>query len=100
TMRIVGAAEVAESPALQESTLACFEQFEQNNSPAHIIFPRLLTPGYLRRLIAATRLYITFSGLAATRRKTGCRRDDALQFLMDLGTSMTRIVSVSRGLDP
>jgi len=94
TMRTVGANDIAESPELLEKTLLLFEKIEESASPARIIFPWLPTPAYLRRMAAGAKLYMIFNKIAAERRKTGKRSDDALQFLLDNGDDMVRILTV------
>ncbi len=95
TMRTVGANDIAQSPALLEKTLRLFEEIESARSPARIVFPWLPTPGHIKRMGAGARLYMIFKNIADTRRKTGTRSDDALQFLMDNDYDMLHIISVS-----
>ncbi len=95
-MRIVGADNIARSPELLCRTLRLFESIEASNSPARIIFPWLWTPAYLRRTVAGARLYQIFSSIAEGRRKSGTKGDDALQFLVDGGDSMLKILAVSQ----
>ena len=95
TMRTVGANEIARSPELLEKTLGLFETVERCSSPARIIFPWLMTPAHMRKMIACGRLYMIVSKLVEERKKTGRREDDALQFLIDRDESMVRILAVS-----
>ncbi|OAA56523.1 Cytochrome P450 [Niveomyces insectorum RCEF 264] len=97
TMRTVGADDIAESPELLDKTLSLFEQIESSSSPARIIFPWLPTFGYIKRMSAGFRLFMTFKRIADDRRKSGCRRKDALQYLLDGGESMERIVTFVAG---
>lgn len=95
TMRTVGANDIAESPELLERTLHLFEQIESSSSPARIIFPWMPTTAHLKRMAAGARLYMIFNKIAEDRRKTGKRGEDALQFLLDGGDDMIKILSVS-----
>lgn len=95
TMRTVGANEIARSPELLEKTLGLFETIEQCSSPARIIFPWMMTPAHLRKMYAGGKLYMIFSKLVEERKEKGRREDDALQFLIDSGSDMVRILSVS-----
>lgn len=95
TMRTVGANEIARSPELLEKTLGLFETVERSSSPTRIIFPWMMTPAHLRKMYAGGKLYMTFSKIVEERKKTGRREDDALQFLIDSGADMIRILSVS-----
>lgn len=95
TMRTVGANEIARSPELLEKTLGLFETIERCSSPTRIIFPWLMTPAHLRKMYAGGKLYMIFSKLVEARKQEGRREDDALQFLIDSGADMIRILSVS-----
>jgi hypothetical protein len=91
----VGATEVAEDRKLLRRTLRIFEQFEKNCSTARIIFPWLLTPAHLARLALGTMLYMDFSRLIKTRKKTGKRESDAVQYLLDQEGGVELIIRVS-----
>jgi hypothetical protein len=94
-MRILGATEVAENPRLLRRTLRNFEQFEKSDSTARTIFPWLLTPAYLTRLVLGAVLHMDFSKIIKARRKTGKRQTDAIQHLLDQGADMDLIIKVS-----
>ncbi|EFQ35227.1 cytochrome P450 6A1 [Colletotrichum graminicola M1.001] len=91
-MRTLGATEIAESPSLLDKSLRLVDEINQNNSTARIIFPFAITPTYLRRFVAAGRLYLMFRKLEQDRRRTGRREQDTLQFLMDEGEDTLKII--------
>ncbi|KAK3940840.1 cytochrome p450 6a1 [Diplogelasinospora grovesii] len=97
TMRTVGCTEIAESPEMLAKTLRLFEVMEESSSPTQVIFPYLWTPNYLRKMLAGGRLYYMLDAIVKGRKKTGRREEDALQFLIDSGESMVRILSFVLG---
>lgn len=94
TMRTVGADDIAEDPVLLAKTLRLFEKIDAASSPTRVIFPWLPTPGHIKRVTAGIRLYSIFNNIAENRRKTGRRGEDAFQFLLDSGESITKILTV------
>ncbi len=95
TMRTVGADEIAEDPALLRRTLALFEGFERSSSTAKVVFPWFPAPNHLYRLYTGARLAVVFQRIIDARGRSGTRRDDALQFLIDQGASIRDIIAVS-----
>jgi len=71
-----------------------FERFEKSNSTTGIIFPwlRVFTPAYVTRMVLGAVLYLKFDRIIKDRKRTGRREDDALQYLLDLGTPMETII--------
>ena len=95
TVRTVGCNEIADDPALLARTLRYFEIIEQSGTPAGVIFPWLPTPSKLKRTYAGGRLYMLFQHIVNERKKTGKRDDDALQFMIDQGDDIAKIIGVS-----
>lgn len=95
TMRTVGATEIAESPSLFSQSFKLVRQIGENSSTARIIIPWLPTWRYMKRMIAAMRLYMLINGFTRERTVTGRRENDALQLLLDDGESGTKVVEVS-----
>jgi hypothetical protein len=95
TMRTVGCNEIANDPRLQAKTLGFFETIQRSATPAGVIFPWLPTPAKLKRTYAGAALYMMFQGIVNKREKTGRREEDALQFMIDQGDDVTKIISVS-----
>lgn len=95
TMRTVGSKEIAESQDLLSRSLSLVHQIGENSSTARIIVSWLPTLKYIKRLVAAGRLYMLLNGLSKDRKRTGRREDDALQLLMDEGEPGTKIVEAS-----
>ena len=95
TMRTVGCNEIADDPTLLAKTLSYFETIEQSGTPAGVLFPWLPTPSKLKRTYAGGRLYMLFQSIVNERKKTGKRDDDSLQFMIDQGDDVTKIIGVS-----
>ena len=95
TMRTVGCNEIANDPALLAKTLSYFEIIEQSATPVVVIFPWLPTLSKLKRTYAGGRLYMLFQSIVNNRKKTGQRDEDALQFLIDQGDDVAKIIGVS-----
>lgn len=94
TMRTVGCNEIANDPHLLRKTLGIYESIEGGATMATIIFPWLPTPARLKRIIAGIRLHMIIQRIVAQRKKTGKGEDDALQYMIDQGDDVTRIISV------
>jgi len=76
-----------------EDTLEHFETFESLSSTAHVVFPWLPTPRHIKRLYKGARLAMVFQRVIEKRKATGKRREDAIQYLMDTGTSFKNIIA-------
>lgn len=100
TMRTAGATEVAESQTLLSKSFKLVQSIGENNSITRIIIPSLPTLKYVKRMIAAGRLYMMINGLAQDRKHTGRREDDAMQLLLDDGESGSKIVEASLSNPP
>lgn len=100
TMRTVGITEIAESQDLLSRSLGLVYEIGENNSRARIIVSWLPTIKYIKRMIAAGRLYMIINGLIRDRKRTGRREDDALQLLLDENESGTKIVEASLPVSP
>lgn len=94
TQRAVGATEIARDRKLLDTTLHLFEAIESTAKPYQVIFPWLPSPALLKRFWSGTRMYMIFSKIVNDRQKFGRREDDALQFLIDKGDSLQRIIAV------
>jgi hypothetical protein len=93
-MRTVACEDVASDPVWREKTLGLFKQVEESATPTSIMLPRLLSPAIIKRTIAGGRLYMIFNRIVEYRKKTGERREDPLQFLIDQGDNMKQIIGV------
>lgn len=94
-MRTVGCNEIADDPTLLAKTLSLFETIEHSATPTGIIFPWLPTLAKLKRTVAGGRLYMIFQQIVNKRKRTGKRENDALQFMIDQGDDVVKIISVS-----
>lgn len=92
TMRAVGATEIANSRPMLDKTLNLFEMIEKTSTSYQIMFPWLPSPAMFNRLRGGSQMYMIFRRLVEARKKEGRREDDALQFLIDQGDDVTRII--------
>jgi hypothetical protein len=94
TMRMVGCEDIADDPELLDKTLRLYETIEKSATPAAIIFPWFPSPAIIKRTIAGGRLFMIIKKIVEKRKTTGKRGNDPLQYLIDQGDSVTRIVEV------
>ncbi|KAI1179586.1 cytochrome P450 6A1 [Nemania sp. FL0916] len=97
TMRTIGANDIAGDPKLLRYTLDIFDWFEKSDSFAKVIFPWLPTPGHALRMYYGAKLAFVFRDIIEKRRRSGMKGNDALQFLIDRGLSLTNIVGFEIG---
>ncbi|KAI0485527.1 cytochrome P450 6A1 [Xylaria cf. heliscus] len=97
TMRTVGANDIADDPALLRHTLAIFDWFEKSDSFAKVIFPWLPTLNHYLRLYYGAKLAFVFRDIIERRKRTGKKGNDALQFLIDRGLTLSNIVGFEIG---
>lgn len=95
TMRTVACHEIAGNDDLRERTLHYYETVEEAASPWAIMYPWMPLVSKFKRTYAGTQLYLIFKKIIDDRRKEGRREDDALQFLLDQGDDLTKIITVS-----
>jgi hypothetical protein len=95
TVRTVGCNEIANDPRLLAKTLGFFETIMQSATPAVVLFPWLPTPAKLKQTFAGGSLYMMFQRIINERKKTGKQEEDALQFMIDQGDDVTKIIRVS-----
>lgn len=100
TQRAVGATEIANDRKLLDTTLGLFESIEQSAKPYQVMFPWLPSPALINRFYAGTRMYMIFKNLVDTRMKTGRREEDALQYLIDQGDSIEKMIAVRATTTP
>lgn len=93
-MRTVGCKEIADNRELMVKVLHFYEMIEESSTATGIIFPWLLTPSKIKRTYAGGRLYMIFNNIAKERKKAGKEVDDPLQFLLDKGDQMDKIIAV------
>jgi len=93
-MRAVGATEIAEDREKLDTTLSLFETIEQTATPTQVIFPWLPSPALFKRFYAGTRMYLIFQKIVKQRQQSGRREEDALQFLVDQGDDINKIIQV------
>ena len=93
TMRTVACNEIAGNPELLEKVLGLYETIENTASAWLIMYPWLPTPSKFRRTYAGAQLYMIFKNVVDARTKEDRREEDALQYLMDQGDDITKIIT-------
>jgi hypothetical protein len=94
TMRTVACVEIAGDDALRERTLKLFEEIEGTATPMSIMYNWMPVIAKFRRTYAGAQLYMIFKGIIDKRAAEGRREDDALQYLIDQGDDVTKIITV------
>ena len=94
TIRTVGCDDIADDPELLEKTLQLYETIEASATATTILFPKVPSVGIIKRTVAGGRLYMILKKIVDKRRASGIRGDDPLQYLMDEGDDMARIIEV------
>jgi hypothetical protein len=94
-MRTVGCKEVADDPKLLRKVLHFYEMVEDSSTATGIIFPWLPTPAKIKRTYAGARLYMIFNSIAKERKTLEKEVDDPLQFLLNKGDGIDKIIAVS-----
>ena len=97
TMRTVGCEEIAGDPALLSKILRLFEGVEASSTPTTLLFPRLPSPALFTRYWNSMRMYVIFKRIVDERKRTGHRKDDCLQFLIDQGDDIVNIIMFVQG---
>ncbi|KAF2464350.1 cytochrome P450 6A1 [Lindgomyces ingoldianus] len=92
TIRMVGADEIADDSKLLERTLKLFEMIDQSATATAVMFPKFPSPAILKRTYAGARLYMMMEDLVKKRQGGGEKHDDALQYLLDQGDRMSKII--------
>lgn len=95
TMRTVACVEIAGDDDLRERVLKLFEEIEGTATPMSIMYTWMPVPAKFRRTYAGAQLYMIFKGIIDTRAKEGRREEDTLQYLIDQGDDVTKIITVS-----
>lgn len=94
TMRTVACHEIAADETMRKKVLQLFEAIEQTATPLSIMYTWMPVPARFRRFYAGAKLYMIFKNIIDARAKTGRREDDALQFLIDQGDDITKVITV------
>ncbi|KAK4983174.1 hypothetical protein LTR66_008926 [Elasticomyces elasticus] len=97
TMRTVACNDIANDPKLLARVLKLYETIEQSTTAATIMFPWLPTPAKARRTWGGAQLYRIFKRIIDERKKTGAKCDDPLQFLLDQGDDVLRVITFVLG---
>ncbi|ORY18132.1 cytochrome P450 6A1 [Clohesyomyces aquaticus] len=92
TIRMVGATEIAEDAVLLEQTLKLFEMIDSSATATAVMFPKFPSPAVLKRTYAGAKLYMLMEGLVKKRKESGEKHDDPLQYLLDEGDRMVKVI--------
>ncbi|KAI9723793.1 MAG: hypothetical protein M1828_004043 [Chrysothrix sp. TS-e1954] len=97
TMRTVGCDDIAEDPATLTKVLHMYEGIEKSATPATLMFPSLPWPAVISRYWSGFKMYMIFKRISDERKRTGKKRDDCLQFLLDQGDDTANVISFVQG---
>jgi sterol 14-demethylase len=92
TIRMVAADEIAEDPEHFESCLKYFEMIDESATAAAVMFPKLPSPAIIKRTYAGARLFMMMEKFVKKRAQSDEKRDDALQYMLDQGDRMFKII--------
>ncbi|KAG9236781.1 cytochrome P450 [Amylocarpus encephaloides] len=92
TIRMVACDDIAEDPELLEKSLHLYQFIESSSTPAVVLYPWFPSSGIISRTIAGGKLYMMIKRIVDNRHKTGQRREDPLQTLVDIGDGVPRII--------
>ncbi|KAJ5897263.1 cytochrome P450 [Penicillium tannophilum] len=82
-MRVLNSFDIVDDLALMSRLQGWFDVLDTSTEPASVYFPWIYGPASIRRLWAATNLYLTFKSFVRKRMNGGTTRPDALQKLID-----------------
>jgi hypothetical protein len=94
TMRTVACVEIASDPDMLSRVLDLFETIEKTASPLSVMYSWLPLPSKARRTYAGAQLYMIFKNIIDKRAQEGRREDDTLQYCIDQGDDVTKIITV------
>ncbi|KAF2732634.1 cytochrome P450 6A1 [Polyplosphaeria fusca] len=97
TIRMVGAEEIAEDPKMLEQTLKYFEMIDKSATASAVMFPKLPSPALIKRYYAGAKLFMQIESIVKKRAATDEKHDDALQYMLDSGDRMFRIIEFILG---
>ncbi|KAF8855280.1 cytochrome P450 [Acephala macrosclerotiorum] len=92
TMRMVGCDDIADDQELLAKTIRYYESIDSSATPIALMYPWIPSPAVIKRTYAASKLYMIVNKIVKERKKTGVKGDDPLQYLIDQGDSITRII--------
>ena len=95
TMRTVACVEIASDHEMLRKVLGLFETIESTATPLSIMYSWVPWPSQWRRTYAGAKLYMIFKNIIDKRAQEGRREDDTLQYLIDQGDDVTKIITVS-----
>ncbi|CAK4034075.1 cytochrome P450 6A1 [Lecanosticta acicola] len=97
TMRTVACNEIADDPPLLSRCLSLYETVENAADQWMIMFPWMPLLSKARRTYASAQLYMIFKKVVDDRKRHGRHEEDALQFLIDQGDDLTKIITFVLG---
>ncbi|KAF2660583.1 cytochrome P450 6A1 [Lophiostoma macrostomum CBS 122681] len=93
TIRMVAAEEIAEDPKHFEACLKYFEMIDESATAAAVMFPKVPSPAIIKRTYAGARLFMMMENFVKKRAQSDEKRDDALQYMLDQGDRMFKILT-------
>ena len=94
TMRTVACVEIADDDDMLKRVLQLFETIESTATPLSIMYPWMPLPSKVRRTYAGAQLYMILKKIIDKRKQEGRREDDTLQYLLDQGDDLYKIITV------
>jgi len=98
TLRVVVSDDIADDPELLNDTLRYFEMIEASATIMGVIFPWLPTPTAARRAYAGAKIYMILKKIIDDRLATRKKKDDSLQYMLDMGDNIIQIIEVTNFL--
>ena len=93
--RTVGCNELANDAALRLKYTNLFKDLENSFSPMSILYSWLPVPGKIKRYYAGLKMYLILRKIVDNRQAKGIIENDALQYRIDQGASIQKIINVS-----
>ena len=93
-VRVVGCNELADDDVARAKVLRNFHMIENAGTPFTIMYPKIPTIAYLKRMWGGGQIWMVFDKYIKERNKTGRKENDPLQYLMEVGDDTTQIISV------
>lgn len=94
-VRVVGCNELVNDDVARAKVLKNFHMIEDAGTPFTIMYPKIPTIAFLKRMWGGAQIWMIFDKYIKERKKTGRKEDDPLQYLMESGDDTTQIISVS-----
>lgn len=98
TNRLMTCDDVTDSPVLLEKSIVYMDKVANTISIATVFYPWLPTLSKIRRFYYGFRLFMMFFSIANARKKSGERKDDSMQTLLDQGDDVSKFTQYMLGV--